>query len=133
MKCSDFGFLDGIAQPLVTGLGTPLPGQSVLDPGIILTGESGDTTLRPTWAKGGSFLVFRQLQQQVPEFRKFLRDNPTKGSSDLTGARMVGRWQSVRFVFSVYVVIFGLTHSEGCSHRSRAPRRRPRSRRRHPS
>jgi deferrochelatase/peroxidase EfeB len=113
---SGFGFLDGIAQPLVDGLGTPVPGQSVLDPGIILTGENGDKTPRPTWAQGGSFLVFRQLQQLIPEFRELLLDNPTNGSSELTGARMVGRWQSVGFIFTVKVNVFGLTQSEGRSH-----------------
>jgi Dyp-type peroxidase family len=93
---TDFGFLDGIAQPAVAGLGTPLPGQTVTDPGVFLLGETGDSnTARPAWAKDGSFLVFRQLKQFVPEFNKFLLSNPTNGSSELTGARMVGRWKSV--------------------------------------
>ncbi|KAF7365563.1 Dye-decolorizing peroxidase [Mycena venus] len=47
------------------------------------------------------FLVFRQLQQLVPEFNKFLTDNsldvdelsPEQGS-ELLDARMVGRWKS---------------------------------------
>jgi deferrochelatase/peroxidase EfeB len=67
-----------------------------------LVGEDGDSG-RPDWAKGGSFLVFRQLKQLVPEFNKFLTDNPIvmpnltlQQGSDLLGARMVGRWKSVR-------------------------------------
>lgn len=92
----DFGFLDGIAQPAISGFGTPLPGQAVFPAGIFLLNETGDSTPRPAWAKDGSFLAFRKLQQFVPEFNKFLLDNPTNGSSELTGARMVGRWKSVR-------------------------------------
>ncbi|KAF7348508.1 DyP-type peroxidase [Mycena venus] len=73
-----FGFLDGISNPAVSGFTTnPMPGQSVISAGSILVGETGDTvTTRPAWAKDGSFLVFRQLQQLVPEFNKFLTDNP---------------------------------------------------------
>lgn len=96
-----FGFLDGISQPAVTGFGTPLPGQLVVNPGVILVGESGDPITRPTWAKDGSFLAFRQLEQLVPEFSQFLVANaPTvpgltaAQSADLLGARMVGRWKS---------------------------------------
>lgn len=74
--------------------------------GLILLGEDGDTISRPSWAKGGSFLAFRQLKQLVPEFNKFLVDNAIKEhglttaqGADLLGARMVGRWKSVRFFF----------------------------------
>jgi deferrochelatase/peroxidase EfeB len=72
--------------------------------GEILVGENGDADIdnRPSWAKDGSFLVFRQLQQLVPEFNKFLTDNPIhapaltpKQGSELLGARMIGRWKSV--------------------------------------
>jgi deferrochelatase/peroxidase EfeB len=62
-----FGYMDGIAQPAVKGFTTdPRPGQPILDPGLFLLGEAGDTTTRPSWAKGGSMMAFRQLQQQVP-------------------------------------------------------------------
>lgn len=62
-----FGYMDGIAQPAIKGFTTnPLPGQALLDPGLFLTGEDGDPTSRPTWAKGGSMMAFRQLQQLVP-------------------------------------------------------------------
>jgi len=99
--------MDGISQPAVRGFVTnPNPGQAVVDAGRILVGEPGDEILnRPTWTKDGSFLVFRQLKQLVPEFNKFLADNPLsipgsglspKQGSELLGARMVGRWKSVR-------------------------------------
>ncbi|KAI3604730.1 fungal peroxidase [Moniliophthora roreri] len=97
-----FGFMDGIGQPAIQGfVQEPLPGQAVVKPGMILTGEGGDSTSRPTWAKGGSFLAFRQLKQRVPEFNKFLADNALavpgltqQENIDLLGARMVGRWKS---------------------------------------
>ena len=59
---------------------------------------------------GGSFLAFRELQQLVPEFNKYLLDNapvvPGKTlqeRADLLGARMVGRWKSVRTFFYLLV------------------------------
>ncbi|KIJ24614.1 hypothetical protein M422DRAFT_194503, partial [Sphaerobolus stellatus SS14] len=99
-----FGFADGISQPGITGFtANPQPGQIVIDPGHILLGETGDASIatRPAWAKDGSFLAFRQLAQLVPEFNKFLVDNPVSlpgltaaQGSALMGARMVGRWKS---------------------------------------
>ncbi|KAJ7731151.1 fungal peroxidase [Mycena maculata] len=96
-----FGFQDGISNPAVTGFVSPLPGQAAVAPGTILLGEDGDTVARPAWAQDGTFLVFRQLSQLVPEFNKFLTDNPIdepgltpEQGSDLLGARMIGRWKS---------------------------------------
>ncbi|KAK7059641.1 fungal peroxidase [Favolaschia claudopus] len=102
-----FGYLDGISNPSVEGFQlTPFPGQAVVPTGEILVGESGDKVQRPAWAKDGSFLVFRQLEQLVPEFNKFLMDNPIRApgltarqGSDLLGARMIGRWKSGAPVF----------------------------------
>ncbi|KIJ40008.1 hypothetical protein M422DRAFT_780853 [Sphaerobolus stellatus SS14] len=99
-----FGFLDGIAQPALDGFDTTvLPGQFLIPPGIIIVGADGDLfpDSRPDWAKDGSFLAFRQLQQLVPEFNQFLTDNPLPvpgltpaQGSELLGARMIGRWKS---------------------------------------
>jgi Dyp-type peroxidase family len=97
-----FGYMDGVSQPAINGFTTPNPGQQVLDVGNFLLGETGDTKIRPSWAKDGSFLAFRQLKQLVPEFQQFLADNPivepgvltTAQGSALLGARMVGRWPS---------------------------------------
>lgn len=98
-----FGFLDGISSPAIAAVTPPLPGQQVVKPGVILIKQEGDvnTDKRPEWAKNGSYLVYRQLNQLVPEFNKFLHDNPIdlpglprdKGS-ELLGARLVGRWKS---------------------------------------
>lgn len=90
----------------------PLPGQITVPLGSILLGEPGDVdaSIRPSWAKDGSLLVFRQLQQLVPEFNSFLSNNAIQGpglsaqqGADLLGARMVGRWQSVIHSISSYV------------------------------
>jgi Dyp-type peroxidase family len=101
---TDFGFLDGISNPAITGFApTVLPGQSIIPSGIILTGRLGDTTLRPSWTLDGSFLVFRKLKQLVPEFNKYLLDHPVQNAAgtlsveqgaELLGARMIGRWKS---------------------------------------
>jgi deferrochelatase/peroxidase EfeB len=37
---------------------------------FIITGQDGDDMNQPEWAVDGSFLVFRDLQQLVPEFDK---------------------------------------------------------------
>ncbi|THU84292.1 fungal peroxidase [Dendrothele bispora CBS 962.96] len=97
-----FGFLDGIGQPAVEGFTQDvLPGQAVIAPGEFLLGTSGDATVRPDWAVGGSFLAFRLMQQKVPEFAKFVLDHALNEPSlseeentDLFGARLVGRWKS---------------------------------------
>lgn len=101
----DFGYLDGLSQPGVAGFTTDPPnGQVIIPAGIILVGEEGDVLERPAWAQDGSFLAFRQLDQLVPEFNKFLNDNAliipgitntTEQGSELLGARMMGRWRSV--------------------------------------
>ncbi|KAF7323748.1 Fungal peroxidase [Mycena kentingensis (nom. inval.)] len=107
-----FGYADGISNPAVQGFDTaskgkpPFPGQAVIPPGQILLNNTGDAIARPDWTKDGSFLAFRQLKQLVPEFNKFVNDNPLpvkgltkKQQSDLFGARMVGRWKSGAPVF----------------------------------
>ena len=102
----------GISQPGIIGfIANPEPGQAVIDAGHILLSETGDPSPipRPAWAKDGSFLAFRQLKQLVPEFRKFLADNPIiepgltrEQGSALMGARMVGRWKSVSLQVLLY-------------------------------
>lgn len=70
--------------------------------GIILVGRDGDEKKdqRPGWAKDGSFLAFRFLQQLVPEFDRFLELNaprvndPAVDTAELLGARLTGRWKS---------------------------------------
>jgi hypothetical protein len=60
-------------------------------------------------ARNGSYLVFRKIDQLVPEFHKWLQDNPVplnrldfpeisddelrKRGAELRGAQLVGRWK----------------------------------------
>ena len=46
--------------------------------------------------KDGSFLCFRKLKQNVPEWNKFLVDasNQLGTFSDQLGSRLIGRWKS---------------------------------------
>ncbi|KAG6919706.1 hypothetical protein DXG01_002652 [Tephrocybe rancida] len=109
-----FGFLDGISNPSVIGFDTnPLPGPKPVRAGVLVTGHDGDLgpSPRPAWAVDGSYLTFRHLFQNVPEFNKYLEDNPVpvpglsrEEGSELLGARMVGRWKSGKWKVSSPIV-----------------------------
>ena len=122
-----FGFRDGISQPLVEGLGKTgaaratrcAPASSCsataneyglyttdrcstprADPGRILP-PTPEGSGRADLGRNGSYLVFRQLQQDVPGFWRFVDEAtaPRDGSSDpdarlRLAAKMVGRWPS---------------------------------------
>jgi Dyp-type peroxidase family len=112
-----FGFLDGISQPGIRGL-TPvsdlrrrsdqgLPGQDLLWPGEFVFGYPGQHPEDPhkegpapemavPWMRNGSYMVFRRLEQKVPEFRRFVREQAARLgiNQELLAARMVGRWKS---------------------------------------
>lgn len=90
-----------------------------VDPGVIICGYKGDpvvddpnsTIKRPAWAKDGTMMVFRKLEQDVLGFDDYLatngkrwrefslngaKDNLTdEEGAELWGARMIGRWKSV--------------------------------------
>ncbi len=98
-----FGFRDGISQPYVDGLGKTGPREQTVKPGEFLLGyenEYGHTTDAPL-LHNGSYLVFRQLRQDVSGFWRFA-DEATRrsdGSSDpdarlRLASKMVGRWPS---------------------------------------
>jgi Dyp-type peroxidase family len=103
-----FGFRDGISQPIIEGLSKTGPPETTLRFGEFVLGypnEYGRYTdqplldARPELGRNGSYLVFRQLRQDVQGFWSFL-DEATKqpdGSSDPAArirlaAKMVGRW-----------------------------------------
>jgi Dyp-type peroxidase family len=109
-----FGFRDGISQPGVRGVTTAQqPGQDLLWPGEFVLGyptqiphpAAGSGTNEapgpvaqggPSWARNGSYLVFRRLRQDVPGFQAFVAATAaTQGiSHDLMGAKLVGRYPS---------------------------------------
>jgi Dyp-type peroxidase family len=121
-----FGFRDGVSQPFVEGLSKTGPPESTVRAGEFLLGyenEYGLYTDRPLLdpsadpdgvlprdaagsgkadlGRNGSYLVFRQLRQNVGRFWQFV-DVATEradGSSDPAArvrlaAKMVGRWPS---------------------------------------
>ena len=105
-----FGFRDGVSQPFLEGLGKKGPPEVTVRFGEFVLGypnEYGRYTeqvlldARPELARNGSYLVFRQLSQDVRGFWGFL-DAVTRrpdGSSDpgrrlRLAAKMVGRWPS---------------------------------------
>jgi Dyp-type peroxidase family len=112
-----FGFLDGISQPGIRGLtrvsrpgvapNQGLPGQDLVWPGEFVLGYPGQdphdavgpgpvAPLPAPWARDGSYMVFRRLEQRVPEFRAFVAAQAARLgiSADLLASRMVGRWRS---------------------------------------
>jgi Dyp-type peroxidase family len=106
-----FGFVDGISQPGIRGLTPASPpganGQDLVWPGEFVLGYPGQDPKDPNkagpiaplpapWAKNGSYMVFRRLEQRVPEFRRFVAEAAARLgiSADLLAARMVGRWRS---------------------------------------
>lgn len=121
-----FGFHDGIAQPLIEGLPTSGPPVDSIKAGEFILGypnEYGLYTARPLvpptldprnelpadaggsgnrdLGRNGSYLVLRQLRQDVAGFRRFLDEatsnadgSPNPAESTRLAARMVGRWPS---------------------------------------
>jgi Dyp-type peroxidase family len=110
-----FGYRDGISQPGIRGLtrrstSNPdqgLPGQDLIWPGEFVFGYPGQDPSDPArqgppphmaapWLRNGSYMVFRRLEQKVPEFRRFVADHAVGlgMERDLLGARMFGRWKS---------------------------------------
>jgi Dyp-type peroxidase family len=115
-----FGFADGISQPTIDGLSERMDVPSnVIQPGEIILGYANEYrqyTDRPLLdgapegalpvdeaghgqadlGRNGSYLVFRQLSQDVRAFWRYV-DAATGGDAQRRGwlaARMVGRWPS---------------------------------------
>jgi Dyp-type peroxidase family len=70
----------------------------MVDPGLFVLGYpgGGPDPLPLPWMRNGSFMVFRQLQQLVPEFGAFIMSaaNELGIDSVLLGGRLIGRWKS---------------------------------------
>jgi Dyp-type peroxidase family len=121
-----FGFRDGISQPIIKGAGREGMPENTVATGEFLLGykneygvfpdspliisTQGNINLLPTDANGsgykdlgrnGSYLVFRQLKQDVAAFWKFMNENSTNPDGSLNieesikiASKMVGRWPS---------------------------------------
>jgi Dyp-type peroxidase family len=68
------------------------PGQHPDDP----VKEGPAPPMAMPWMHNGSFMVFRRIEQKVPEFRRFVAERAARLGMDreLLAARMVGRWRS---------------------------------------
>jgi Dyp-type peroxidase family len=97
-----FGFRDGIAQPVMKGSrdSSPYQGDEIA-PGEILLGhqdEFGETSHVPgdnAFGRNGTYLVMRQLEQDVAGFWRFCRANAEDDADAIRlAAKMVGRWPS---------------------------------------
>ncbi|CCO37323.1 Dye-decolorizing peroxidase msp1 OS=Marasmius scorodonius GN=msp1 PE=1 SV=1 [Rhizoctonia solani AG-1 IB] len=112
-----FGWKDGISNPWLEGVFCTcrrIPEQPIIQPGTILVGypnkhNQSNKLDKKNLARNGSYLVFRKIDQLVPEFHKWLQDNPVplnrldfpeisddelrKRGAELRGAQLVGRWK----------------------------------------
>jgi len=95
-----FGFRDGISQPIVEGLSKSGPAGQTVRAGEFVLGyvnEHGHLTDEPLVTEGigrnGSYLVFRQLEQDVRGFWRFIDSaSPHPAERTRLAAKMVGRW-----------------------------------------
>ena len=74
---------------LCTGSGSPSAGSVRLRAGP-------DSPANPPWTVNGSYVVFRRLRQDVAGFERHVSELASKlgWSTDLTGAKLVGRYKS---------------------------------------
>lgn len=105
-----FGYRGGMSNPQVAGVtfklkdGMRYPGSPLIPAGVIVMGYEGDADKdkRPAWAKDGSFMVTRKLDNLVPEFDEFLLlhgprifpDIPLNDAALRLGSRLFGRWKN---------------------------------------
>ena len=101
-----FGFKDGLSQPKIAGVHINVENNkdsNTLAPGEFLLGqESGYGTTTPFphdkenfkhFGKDGSYLVFRQLEQDVKGFWHYLdQQNTEEDNKVYLATKMVGRW-----------------------------------------
>ncbi|MDB4988162.1 MAG: cytochrome [Myxococcaceae bacterium] len=100
-----FGFRDGIAQPVVRGSGDPELAHSSIAAGEILLGHRDgygnvaqitESHEGFSFALNGSYMVLRQLEQDVEAFWRYCAARAAEGSMSpvAVAAKMVGRWPS---------------------------------------
>ena len=93
-----FGFRDGVSQPLVEGLGKTGPEELTVKAGEFVLGypnEYGRLTDHPPIGRNGSYLVARQLEQDVRGFWRYLDSVTADPAARVRlAAKFVGRWPS---------------------------------------
>lgn len=94
-----FGFTDGISQPTIEGLSsrTDTPPNTIRAGEFILgyPNEYDQFIDAPDWARNGTYLVFRHLNQDVRAFWQFLQSiSQSAEERDWLAAKLVGRWPS---------------------------------------
>ncbi|MBO9699026.1 MAG: Dyp-type peroxidase [Sporocytophaga sp.] len=119
-----FGFHDGISQPLIKGFNKQADEKFMVEPGEFILGYQNEYLKLPDspWVSGnenpysllpllqdgsnnydfgknGSYMVFRQISQDVLRFWKFMEDATCEGGSDeekrvRLASKMMGRWPS---------------------------------------
>ena len=103
-----FGYRGGMSNPQVPGVTFKekmrYAGSPIIPAGVIVMGYEGDADKdkRPAWAKDGSFMVTRKLDNLVPEFDDFLLlhgprifpNIPPNDAALKLGSRLFGRWKN---------------------------------------
>lgn len=106
-KTEPFGFRDGISQPVIEG--TAVTRRALrergpaIKPGEFIFGYENESNVLsecpgletdPNWGRNGTYLVMRQLYQDVEAFEQFLTNNSDESGKELLAAKLVGRWRS---------------------------------------
>jgi len=97
-----FGFADGISDPVVngfpttTGTGEIATGEFLLGYPNQYDGKFTQIPVSEQFGKNGTYLVLRQLKQNVAEFWQFIDEEAARQSitADYLAAKMVGRWKN---------------------------------------
>ena len=111
-----FGFEDGIGQPVIEGSGNEVKQRertrhaTIIKAGEFILGYENELKIRvalpnaegmPAFGRNGTYLVFRQMEQDVAKFWNCLRDitQRTNGANDTDAlerlaAKIVGRWKN---------------------------------------
>jgi len=102
-KREHFGYVDAPSEPMIRGA-APRRERAApcLSPGDVILGypdSHGVVAARPESEeirRNGTYLVLRKLEQDVPAFRRFLRDHAAVvgGDPELLAAKLMGRWRS---------------------------------------
>ncbi|GAA5891069.1 hypothetical protein JCM6882_006409 [Rhodosporidiobolus microsporus] len=93
-----FGFRDGVTRPSIVGFNDAHrpPGAAACPAGTFFLQPTKEDGEEKRWTEGGSFMVFRELQQKVPEFERFCQEvaREKEVEPEVIAARTVGRWKN---------------------------------------